>query len=37
MLTDNEGQTPADLALPWTQQEMKEIFAEVKAGKVVRT
>lgn len=37
MLTDNEGQTPADLALPWTQQEMKEIFAEVKAGKVVQT
>jgi len=33
MLTDVEGQAPVDLALPWTQAEMKQIFAEVRAGR----
>jgi len=31
-ITDNEGHTPVDLALPWTQREMEELFAKVRAG-----
>ena len=31
-ITDNEGNTAVDLALPWTQREMEDLFAKVRAG-----
>ncbi|KAL6054973.1 Ankyrin repeat containing Ras association (RalGDS/AF6) domain containing protein [Balamuthia mandrillaris] len=31
-ITNNEGHTPVDLALPWTQSEMRNLYEQVRSG-----